>query len=51
MIRKWLFFALLALAFLPCATFGTESQFSAASPIAQERAPVASPHIGCHAPD
>jgi Zn-dependent protease with chaperone function len=41
MIRKWLLFALLALAFLPRPALATGLQSSAASQIAQERAPAA----------
>jgi Zn-dependent protease with chaperone function len=41
MIRKWLLFALLALAFLPRPALATGLQLSAASQIAQERAPAA----------
>ena len=41
MIRKWLFFALLALAFLPCLALARGLQSSAASPIAQEQTPAA----------
>ena len=41
MIRKWLSFALLALAFLPCLALARGLQSSAASPIAQEQTPAA----------